>query len=452
MLNSALAKAALLLLCCAADLAILRNAWTGREVREGQFRHGYFEPFDDGVSLALDNVIRPLFPDFLITDADELGAPPGVSAVAPLTVGVQSEIATDSALAPYVVLGVEAALRPGPLDNPLLPGEARLAAGRTLDVRDGVLTLVDWDAMHAWRDDAARLAAIRSACGAADSTAKLLVASTPEHVTVALGHCALTEPRPAAGPPLLAVLAGPDWTRVSRRPGWESERWFLWPVVIAVGMRVLASWWGLGIVSTAALSLTLFVASFLWPIAAALTWSMVFALALAAAIVRAIVATWRIAPRRWRLPAAAAVLALLASAVSQRAAEPPPEPPAISVCTARAPSPTPARWSAIQAYRVPACDAAAAASAGTSRKSAAVHPTHRGASSRRGDIEMAPRRVLRHRFRVCPRRTGGLPLALPTTISSGRRIAGPARCPQPDQHRAMAPQSGRRRRVAGGHR
>src|SRR5262245_28337164 len=114
------------------DAFVMRTTWTGRQVAERQFRHGYFERFDQGVGLALDNSIRPLFPQFVITDRDELGVPPGVVAVAPLSPGLEYDLACDAKLAPYAVFGVEAPFVPSALDRQVLPEEARLGDARTL--------------------------------------------------------------------------------------------------------------------------------------------------------------------------------------------------------------------------------------------------------------------------------------------------------------------------------
>lgn len=296
-----------------ADAFVLRPTWTGREIAEGQFRRGYFEQFGGDVGLALDNVIRPLFPNYLVTNDGSLGVPPGASAIAPLTAGTEYAVTSDSVLAPYVVIGVEIPLTPGALDLELLPGEARLAGARSPGVREGRLVLLPWDPTRPWRDDAARLSLLHDTCAASDGGSPLIVTADREQLEIRLGRCAVAEPLPdvAGATPLLAALAGPDWITVSRKPGWIAHRWFLWLPLAAVIVRVAAMWWSFGLVSAAAVSAVLAGAVGRWPVATTMTWAMMLILSIAAAIVRAAVLALRRLPQRWRVPSAVAVLALV---------------------------------------------------------------------------------------------------------------------------------------------
>src|SRR5262245_36320534 len=103
------AKAAVFALCCLADAYVLRAVWFGGAIADGQFRRGYFERFDGAIGLAIDDAIRPaMLPAYVRTNRDELAVPPGMTAVAPLQSGSEYRVASQSGLAPYVVLGAEA--------------------------------------------------------------------------------------------------------------------------------------------------------------------------------------------------------------------------------------------------------------------------------------------------------------------------------------------------------
>lgn len=309
-------SALVLAFCCAADLFVVHTAWTGRQIVEGQFRRGYFERFGDEISLAVDDAIRPVFPSCVLTADDTLAVPPGMSTVVPLEAGEAYDIATESDLAPYVVLAVEAPVEPV-FPNSLRPGEARLTGGRTLSLREGRLEWVAWNPARPWREDAASLAALRAACGAREP---LTVNATASELRLHLGRCSMTEQLPsfASTLPQLAALAGPDWITLKRRPGWEGERWFVWPVVAIVIAKVILSWWGVGLVSTAALSGLLAGAAFFMPVPAMLTWPLTLIIGVIAAIGRAGFFVLRFLPSRWRAPAALAFIALVGGAIVMR--------------------------------------------------------------------------------------------------------------------------------------
>jgi hypothetical protein len=318
----------LLVLCCLADAFVLRSSWTGRQIAMLQVRRGYFEPFADGAGLALDAAIRPLFPNFLLTERGALAVPPGASAIAPLTPGTIYELQREPPLAPYVVVGIEAALTPGSIDPVLLPGEARLAEARTLSIEDGRLALVAWEPTRPWRDDAARLTALRTACAAPDSAA-MRIEVADARLSVRYGRCAFDQTVSAqpAAQPLLAALAGVDWLTMARSPEWVSERWFVWPVLGAIAVRVAATWWGVGLAFTVGASALLALASLAAPIQATLTWPVVLAIGLVASAARAAWLLLGQLPTAGRLPAAAAALILIGGAVAYRAAQPDEPPP-----------------------------------------------------------------------------------------------------------------------------
>lgn len=327
-LNSRVATRALLfVLCCLADAFVLRSAWTGEQIALRQVRRGYFEPFADGVGLAIDTALRPLFPNYLITGDGALAVPPGASAVAALSDRVRYELRREPPLAPYVVVGVEAPMPPGEIHPQVLPDEARLAAARTLVLEQGRLALAPWDPNRPWREDAARLRALRSACAADDAPLRIEVADG--RLSVRYGRCALDErASDPPGPPLLAALAGVDWVTIARQPPWAIERWVVWPVLAAVVVRVAATWWGVGLAFTASASALLALGSLLAPIQATLTWPLVLAIGLLASAARAAWLLLRRLPAGWRIPAAAAALVLVGVALAHRAAQPD-EPPTI---------------------------------------------------------------------------------------------------------------------------
>lgn len=306
-------------LCCVVDLLVLRPVWLDRQVTEGQFRRGYFERFGSVIGLAVDGAVRPqVIPSFLATDDGELAVPPGMIAVAPLSTGATYELRPGADLAPYLVIGEEAPL-PGQTDDARpAPGEARLVAPRALALRDGNLALIAWDPTRPWRDDAARLSALHAGCAARDGGTPLIVTNYADRLEIRYGRCTLAEtPTSAAAPAtsLVAVLAGPDWLLVGRRPGWVEERRIVWPVLAAVGLKVSAMCWGAGLVSAAATSALLGVASVGWPTPAILTWPLLLIVGIAAAALRALAMALRRLSPRWRLAAGLAALALAAGVV-----------------------------------------------------------------------------------------------------------------------------------------
>ena len=280
--------AALLLLGFAADAWVLRASWTGAEVAEGEFRRGYFEWIDGAIGLAIDNVIRPVFPSCVVTEEGALAVAPGMTAVVPLLDGSEYALTVESPFAPYLVIGEEAAIAPSSFDYPpLLPGEAKLADGRTLAIVDGQLALVPWVAGIPWRDDAARLTALRQVCGVTAGRASVRLTMAQNRLEIRFGSCTRGEPFGVTlGPRLLAAVAGPEWIEVSRPSGWVTYRWVVWPVLAAIAMKVVLLAWAVGLTGATVTSATLALAAVWWPIPAALTWPLTAAIAIVAALVR----------------------------------------------------------------------------------------------------------------------------------------------------------------------
>ena len=312
-------------ICCAADAFVLRTVWTGREITLGQFRRGYFERFGDEVGLAVDDDVRPgTIPRFMLTPGGELGVPPGMTAVLPLVSGTHYELTSESARAPYVVLGAQALVAPAASSLQLLPGEARLVGGRTLSMQDGRLALVAWDPTRPWREDAAQLTTLHDGCATPDARLALMVTATEGRLAIRLGRCSFTEPLPSFSEPvpLLAALAGPEWLSVARRPRWPTDRWVVWTVLAIVVAKVAAMWWSVNLAAATAVSLALGCAALAMPAPATLTWPLTLIIAVVAATVRAAVLGLRKVPRRMRVPVALAVVALAAGAVTIRAMQP----------------------------------------------------------------------------------------------------------------------------------
>lgn len=297
-------------LCCLADLFVLRAAWTGLRVADGQYRRGYFERFSDGPGLAVDVAVRPVFPASVLTEDGALAVPPGMTAVVPLQSGRRFEFVSETGLAPYVVIGDETPLGEGDLPHGG-EGEARLARVRTLAVADGAIVLEPWAADRPWRDDVRRLSELRDACVDPAQEAKLTVAAAGDQVEFQLGRCSLRQPRSAA-PPLVAALAGPEWISVWAQPGWQAERWFVGPVVIAVVAKVAALWWALGGTAAVVVSAALVAASRIDAVAATMTFPVALAIGVISALLRLVWSIRRRLPPRWRLPAAAAAVAVIA--------------------------------------------------------------------------------------------------------------------------------------------
>jgi hypothetical protein len=129
------------------------------------------------------------------------------------------ESRSDSSCAPYVVFGVEAPFAAVATGPPLSPGEARLVGARTLALSEGRLALVEWDPARPWREDSARLCALRDACMPAGDAAALEVAATDDRLEVRLGRAPRRSAWASAGiAAATAVLAGADWLIVGRRP------------------------------------------------------------------------------------------------------------------------------------------------------------------------------------------------------------------------------------------
>lgn len=307
-------------LCCLADLFVLRAAWTGLRVADGQYRRGYFEGFADGPGLAVDAAVRPVFPASVLTGDGALAVPPGMTAVVPLGDARRFDIASDLGLAPYVVIGIEA-----PLAAEDLPhggdGEARLARGRTLAIDGGAMALVPWDADRPWREDARRLSELRDACVDAPEPAILTIEVGGGQVEFRLGRCTLRQPMTTA-PSLLAALAGPEWITVSMQPGWVAERWYVGPLVAAVVVKVAAIWWALGGTAAVVVSAALVAASQVDSVAATMTFPVALAIGVISAMLRLAWLIRRHLHARWRLPSALAVVVVIAVVAAGRWREP----------------------------------------------------------------------------------------------------------------------------------
>ncbi len=328
------ACSATFVLCCAADGFVLRGVLTSREIAGEQFRRGYFERFGDEVGLALDTAVRPgMIPTFQMSRDGALGIPPGMIAILPLATGTRYESRSDSSCAPYVVFGDEAPVAAVANGPPLSPGESRLIGARTLALSEGRLALTDWDPVRPWREDSARLCALRDACVQAGDAAALELAVTDDRLEVRLGSCSLAESHVSRGEslPLLAVLAGADWLTVARRPGWATDTSVVWPLLAGIAVKVATTWWGAGIVSAGALSVALAGAAVWIPVLATLAWPLTVLLGVAAALLRLSVRGLQRIPGRARVPVVVGAAALAVGLFASRANQPKSFPPVVHI-------------------------------------------------------------------------------------------------------------------------
>ena len=310
-----LIAAGLLFACCVgADLFALRAFWTRRTITPGQFRRGYFERFGQEVGLAVADATRTnTIPTFVLTDDGELAIPPGMTAIGQLESDV-SFVVGSSLAAPYIVIGQEAPLPPAhqPLDDGV-----RLVDGRTLSFESGRLILAPWDATRPWREDKARLVALRDGCGE-DGRATATVRMVGNRLEARLGRCSVSEVLAPADnrAPLLAAIAGPEWMTETRRPSWVGTHGFVGPIVAAVVVKSAAMWWSLGAIAAAATAAVMGLGSVWMAAAAVLTWPLMLIVALIASVLRLVVAGLRRVPRRMRPVAVAAVVAAVAAMVA----------------------------------------------------------------------------------------------------------------------------------------
>ena len=332
------AYGATLVLCCAADGFVLRGVLTSREIAPEQFRRGYFERFGGEVGLAVDNAVRPgMVPTFEMSRDGTLEVPPGMIAVLPLATGSRYESRSKSSCAPYVVFGDEASVAPVANGPPLSPGEARLVGARTLALSEGRLALVEWDPGRPWREDSARLCALRDACAPAGVPAALEIAATNGRLHVRLGGCSIAEADALSGEAShVAVLAGADWLTVARRPEWATDGGVVWPLLAGIAVKVATAAWGAGIASAAALSLTLAGAAVWIPVLATLVWPLTVLFGVAAALIRLSVRGLQRIPGRARVPVVVAAVALAALLFVKRTNQPDSFPPIVSLHNERA--------------------------------------------------------------------------------------------------------------------
>ncbi len=332
--NRLVASGATFLLCCAADGFVLRGVLTSHDIASEQFRRGYFERFGGEVGLALDRAVRPgMIPSFQTSHDGALEIPPGMIAVLPLAPGTSYESRSSSSCAPYVVLGDEAPVPPVANGPPLSPGEARLIGARTLAVSEGRLALVEWDPVRPWREDSARLCALRDACVPAGDAAALELAVTDDRLDVRLGGCSLAESHVFRGEsqPLLAVLGGAAWLTTARRPAWSTDSSVVRPLLAGIAVKVATTWWGAGIASAAAVSLALAGAAVWIPVPAILAWPLTVLLRVAAALLRLSVLGLQRLPRRARVPVVLGAAALGAGLFASRTNEPHSFPPVVHI-------------------------------------------------------------------------------------------------------------------------
>lgn len=216
----AVAVAGTLLACLA-----LRGLWIERSEAPGQFHHGYFEGSLEGeVFLTLDERDHSdALPDTHVEEGGRLYLPPGRTAGIPLVKGRVVRAYTDAdGMAPYCVFGTEAP--PGGRGE---PGVWRFAGGLVPTAREGRLTLVPWNPRVPWRDDEARLRALRDSCSSGRDPEPLALHRAEDGtLEVEYGRCSAVLPASrtgTAGPAAMVVVAGPFSARVEADGGWETR-------------------------------------------------------------------------------------------------------------------------------------------------------------------------------------------------------------------------------------
>jgi len=198
--------------------ATLRFLWLRTDLAPEQYQIGYFEEAKGVASLVLDDAQHTsVVPDVGLAVTGALSLPPGRSIGLPLVEGAVYRIRVDDrSWAPFCVFGDREAMPGG--DN--ARNAYRLARGRTLVVRDGGLSEMDWVVVRPWRDDQQSLQQLRDGC-AARNNAPLIVRQRAGHTEIEYGRCSY-QLHDAVD--TLAVLAGPAWTSVERLPGWRVEQ------------------------------------------------------------------------------------------------------------------------------------------------------------------------------------------------------------------------------------
>lgn len=323
-------KAGVFLLCCVADAFVLRTTWTGLQVATGQFRRGYFERAADGGSgIVIDEHIRPVFPGFLVGERGNLAIPPGMTAILPLDGERHYRLSSQTGLAPYIVVGTEVPLDTSARSRPGALAASRLTRPLTLQLTGEGLVLVEWDSEQPWARDAERLGSLLQRCQGSNATNPgLSVQTSSGTLEVGLGSCRirtdLLRDMPNAQ---LAVLAGPVWTVVDRQPGWQTERWIVWPILAAVVVKVAALWWALGAISSVVSSGALLVAAWPLPVPAVLTWPLLAVVGAMAAVGRALLAGVRRLPAPRRVPMAIGLFLFTAWAIAVILTDPGRPPP-----------------------------------------------------------------------------------------------------------------------------
>lgn len=323
-------KLGLFLLCYVADAVVLRTTWTGLEVAAGQFGRGYFERTGEGgTGIVIDEHIRPVFPGFLVGQRGDLAIPPGMTAILPLDGARHYELSSQNALAPYIVVGEEAPLDANAAARPGALPASRMTKPLTLQLSGDELVWIDWDPERPWAADAERLESIQRHCRTPDAPqAALTVRASPGKVQVGLGSCRMRGELPReVATPQLAVLAGPVWIAVDRQPGWRTERWVTWQVLAAIAVKLATLWWALGAISAVVTSAALAAAALLLPAPAVLTWPLLAAIGVVAALGRLAVAGVGRFPRQRRLPAAVGLAVLVTWAIAVISTDPGPPPP-----------------------------------------------------------------------------------------------------------------------------
>jgi hypothetical protein len=197
--------------------ATLRFVWWATPMAPGQYQIGYFEEPNGLASLVLDDAQHTsVQPDVALDASGALSLPPGRSVGLPLEDGVEYRVRVDDQRwAPFCVFGHKEPVA----DQEVRHGGFRLADARALVPRDGRLSETTWTVVRPWRDDQRTLEALRQACGAGDET-PLLVQVQDGRTDIQYGACSL---RLAGSADTMAVLAGPAWTSVGKRPAWRTE-------------------------------------------------------------------------------------------------------------------------------------------------------------------------------------------------------------------------------------
>jgi hypothetical protein len=238
---------ALACLAIALDAVVLRRFLFDDSVPPG-LEQGWFESLAGKTVLATGPRDAQIVPAIgLFASAHEIGVPAGMTATLGIDPAFAVKVQTVSGQSiPYLVLGRRTAVPPdaafdGFSGTRRADRESYLDQPRSLQLDgDGRLKLLPWDIDATLDADRSRLASIAAVCLTASEPRQIVVRREGNDLFVEIGKCVARADEVSGGAGILAMVAGPESTRVERLDGqewmapqhWKAQSAILFPFLV----------------------------------------------------------------------------------------------------------------------------------------------------------------------------------------------------------------------------